>query len=427
MKRLGIVLAAVLLVLVAAAPGAVEAQATFVLINLDAGTGLGLDDPTIVAPVGGNPGTTLGQQRLNVFQRAFDLWGYQLNSVVPIQVQASFSALPCTPTQAVLGSAGAITVNRDFPGAPFASTWFSAALANSIAGVDLDGGTADDISAQFNRDIDNNPACLAGLNWYYGLDANPPGPDIEFLTVILHELGHGLGFQSFVNPANGQVLAGFEDVWSWFLGDATLLKRWVAMTAAEKMFSATNTGNLVWIGPNVTAQAGTLTGGVHSLGFVQMFAPNPLQGGSSVSHWDTAVTPNELMEPSFTNLTTDVGLAFELFQDISWNMTPLGYSLFSPIPGTAGNTSLFSSTGGVPGATTFLIFGFAGGVTPIPGCPGVSSAIAAPSVLSSGPTDANGNFNFSFAVGAGAAGVTVLLEAVELPSCLVTNLVTQTF
>jgi len=426
-KRFAIVLAAVLLVLVAAAPEAANAQATFVLVNLDAGTGQGLDDPTVVAPVGGNPGTTLGQQRLNVFQRAFDLWGYQLNSAVPIRVQASFAALACTPTQAVLGSAGAITVNRDFPGAPFAATWFSAALANSIAGVDLDGGTNDEISAQFNVNIDNNPACLNGLNWYYGLDANPPGPDIEFLTVILHELGHGLGFQSFVNAATGQVLAGFDDVWSWFLGDATLLKLWINMTAAEKMFSATNTGNLVWAGPNVTAMAGTLTAGVHPLGFVQMNAPNPLQPGSSVSHFDPAVTPNELMEPSFTNLTTDVGLTFELFQDISWNMTPLGYSIFSPIPGSAGNTNLFSTTGGVPGAMTFLLYGIAGGATPIPGCPGVSSAIASPAILTSGPTDASGNFNFSFNVRAGAAGATVLLEAVELPSCLVSNVVTQTF
>ena len=199
------------------------------------------------------------------------------------------------------------------------------------------------------------------------------------------------------------------------------------MTPAEKVFSATNTGNLLWTGPNVTAQAGTLTAGVHPLGFVQMYAPNPVQPGSSVSHWDTAVTPNELMEPSFTNLTTDIGLAFELFQDISWNMSPLGYSLLSTIPGTAGSTNLFSSTGGTPGTTTFLIFGFAGGSTPIPGCPGVSSAIASPQVLTSGPANANGDFDFSLPIGPGASGVTVLLEAVELSSCQVTNLVTTTF
>lgn len=345
---------------------------------------------------------------------------------MPIRVQATFAALPCSPTSAVLGSAGALTVSRDFAGAPFAATWFHAALANSIAGVDLD-PAGDDLLARFNGNIDNNNNCLNNINWYYGLDGNPPGNDIDFLTVILHELGHGLGFQSFVNLVTGQNLGGFNDIWNWFLGDATLLNLWVNLTPAQKVFSATNTGNLVWAGANVTAQAGTLTAGVHPLGFVQMYAPNPLQQGSSVSHWDTAVTPNELMEPSFTNLTTDVGLAFELFQDISWNMTPLGYSLFTPVPGAAGSTSLFSSTGGAPGGATFLLYGFAGGARPIPGCPGVSSSINAPAVLGSGAADANGDFNFSFAVPPGAAGLTVLFEMVDLTACQVSNLVTWTF
>ena len=192
----------VVLLAAAAAPPAAFTQASFTLVNLDAGTGQGLDDPTAAAPVGGNPGTTLGEQRLNVFLRAFDFWGYQLNSAVPIRVQASFTPLPCTATSATLGSAGALSVSRDFGGAPFAATWFHSALANSIAGTDLD-GTNDDLLARFNADIDNNNACLANTNWYYGLDGNPPGGDIDFLTVILHELGHGLGFSSFVNEVTG--------------------------------------------------------------------------------------------------------------------------------------------------------------------------------------------------------------------------------
>ena len=426
-RTLGLVLPAVALILTLAFPASAFGAAQFVLVNLDAGTGAGLDDPTPVAPVGGNPGTTLGQQRQNVFLRAFSIWGAQLNSPVPIRVQATFTPLTCMPTFGTLGSALSLTVFRDFAGAPVAATWFHAALGNALAGVDLDGGTADDILARFNSNINGSPGCLGGLNWYYGLDGNPPGNDLDFLTVILHELGHGLGFASFVNEVNGQLLAGFHDIWNFFLGDATLLKLWVNMTNAERMFSATNTGNLVWTGANVTAQAGTLTAGVHPFGFVQMFAPNPVQPGSSVSHWDTAVTPNELMEPSFTNLTTDVGLAFELFQDIFWIMSPLGYTLLDTIPGTAGGNNLFTSTGGTPGSTTFLIFGLAGGVTPIPGCPGVNSAIATPSVLTSGPNDAAGNFNFTLNIGGGAAGLTVLFEAVELTSCSVSNLVTETF
>ena len=41
--------------------------ATIVIQNSDA-AGVGFNDATAVAPIGGNPGTTLGQQRLNAFQ-----------------------------------------------------------------------------------------------------------------------------------------------------------------------------------------------------------------------------------------------------------------------------------------------------------------------------------------------------------------------
>ena len=58
-------------------------------------------------------------------------------------------------------------------------------------------------------------------------------------------------------------------------------------------------------------------------GHVQMYAPSPQQPGSSVSHFDTAVAPNELMEPFYTGATQDVGLALEVFADLGWQNSPL--------------------------------------------------------------------------------------------------------
>ena len=60
--------------------------ATIVIQNNDA-AGVGFNDPTPVAPIGGNPGTTLGQQRLNAFQFAANIWGATLNSSSPITVK----------------------------------------------------------------------------------------------------------------------------------------------------------------------------------------------------------------------------------------------------------------------------------------------------------------------------------------------------
>ena len=49
-------------------------DATITIVNKDP-VGVGFNDPTPAAPVGGNAGTTLGQQRLNVFQAAAAIWG----------------------------------------------------------------------------------------------------------------------------------------------------------------------------------------------------------------------------------------------------------------------------------------------------------------------------------------------------------------
>ena len=56
--------------------------ATITIVNMDA-SNEGFNDATPAAPVGGNPGTTIGQQRLNLFQRAADIWG---GTVVELRV-----------------------------------------------------------------------------------------------------------------------------------------------------------------------------------------------------------------------------------------------------------------------------------------------------------------------------------------------------
>lgn len=71
-------------------PSALCAKASFVLNPTDA-AGVGFNDPTPAAPVGGNGGTTLGQQRLNAIRYALYLWGNTVDSPVPIVVDVSFA------------------------------------------------------------------------------------------------------------------------------------------------------------------------------------------------------------------------------------------------------------------------------------------------------------------------------------------------
>ncbi len=231
-----------LLALALAAPAH---AATITIVNMD-GAGEGFNDPTPAAPVGGNPGVTIGQQRLNVFQEAANIWGGLLTSNVTIFVQAQFNPLSCTSTSAVLGSAGPITVSRDFAGAPVAGHWYHAALANKLANVDLVPAN-NDINAQFNSSL-GQVGCLDGRFFYYGYDGNE-GNNIDLLAVVLHELGHGLGFSTTTSGSTGNYLSSFPSIFDQFLLDNVGGLHWDQMTAPQRQASAiNNNGNLVWDG-----------------------------------------------------------------------------------------------------------------------------------------------------------------------------------
>jgi hypothetical protein len=223
--------------------------ANIILVNMNA-PNVGLNDPTPATPLGGNPGKTIGQQRQIAYQFAADLWGAVLESDEDIRVRAQFTALSCTATSGVLGSAGARFIQRDFTGA-VPATWYGEALANAITGQDLSAGE-DEINSNFNANL-GTPGCMETSGWYYGLDGNTPAGKINFLDVVMHEIGHGLNFQGFYNLTSGAPQSGFADIYSRFVFDNASGMAWVDMTNAQRQ-AAVVAGGLAWTGPTVTAQ-----------------------------------------------------------------------------------------------------------------------------------------------------------------------------
>ncbi|GMU42702.1 MAG: hypothetical protein IT479_10580 [Xanthomonadales bacterium] len=292
-------------------------SSTISIINAD-GAGEGFNSTVARAPEGGNAGVTLGQQRLNVFNRAADIWEEFLDSTLNIRVTSNFDPIaPCNSNGGVLGFAGPNTAHRDFANAPFASTWYPAALANKISASDL--SAQDDIGATFNSDVDN--ACLgAGTRFYYGLDNATPAGTVNLLVVVLHELGHGLGFLSFTDEATGAYFNGFPDVWARFMFDRDQNATWFQMTQAQRQASAINTNDLLWDGANVRQASDFLIAALDvPTGRVQLFTPNPLQPGSSISHWNSSASPNLLMEPAINvGLPLTLDLTRQLMRDIGW-------------------------------------------------------------------------------------------------------------
>ena len=246
MRRLGLMVATLLVW------GAVTANAaTIVIVNND-GAGEGFNDPTPVAPVGGNPAVTLGAQRLFVFQHAASIWGATLPSVVPILVNAQFNPLSCNATSAVLGSAGPTQIWRDFAGAGVPAHWYHVALANRLNGTDLD-VTLNDISATFNTNL-GAVGCLTGVPWYLGIDGNEGGA-VELLSVVLHELGHGLGFSTTTSGSTGNYNSSYPSIFDFYLRDAITGQHWDQITAAQRQASAISVNGLTWDGPAVYTHA----------------------------------------------------------------------------------------------------------------------------------------------------------------------------
>jgi hypothetical protein len=323
MKHLRVKLSIFLLLLAVSlvASSSAYGQATVTIQPNDL-SNVGFNDPTPVAPVGGNNGTTLGQQRFNAVQHAANLWGATLNSGTPITIRANWQAMSCEPDRGSLASAGTTALRQNFLNAPFSGTWYPVALANALTGSDTNPG-APEINARFNISIGTS-GCLTTSHWYLGLDRNHGFNGINLVTVALHEFAHGLGFQSFTDEETGNFSSGTPSIWDRFLRDNSSGKLWVEMTAAERVASAKNNGNLVWAGPQVTAGVpSVLIAGADTSNRVRMFAPTTLDSGSSVSHFDKSASRNLLMEPAINvdlthTLAPPNDLTLPLLRDIGW-------------------------------------------------------------------------------------------------------------
>lgn len=120
-------------------------------------------------------------------EHAADIWESILVSPVPIKATVTWAPMG--------GSALGITFpngRKDFSSAPIAQTWYATALANSIAGVELNTGEND-----FDIFLDS------GTDWYFALDGETPNGQYDLVSAALHEMGHGLGFVGLSKKVSG--------------------------------------------------------------------------------------------------------------------------------------------------------------------------------------------------------------------------------
>lgn len=253
--------------------------------------------------------TGFSEEARTAFQAAIDVWSVILTSSVSIRVDAQFSPLGA----GVLGQAGPATVVKDFAGAPRTSTWYPIALANRAAGSDLAAG-GPHISAEFSSNF---------TNWYFGTDGETPEDRYDMMSVVLHELGHGLGFVGSMRVAGGtgrSGLSGFPLIYDRFtvnLRGQQLLDTALFPNPSAQLAGQLQSNFLFFDGPQVrTANANQP---------VRIYAPITFEEGSSFSHLDETVfapgSSNSLMTPQIgmseaIHAPGAIGLA--VLRDLGW-------------------------------------------------------------------------------------------------------------
>ncbi len=285
------------------------------------------------------------------FAFAASIWATHIESAVPIHVRADYSALDRLTLAAT--SPACVEVRPEFP---VRNTWYPVALAEAILGTNLNPPGSDicpgvDITATFNSALDTNSDGV--IDWYFGTDGNTPQGQYDFATVVLHELGHGLGFfGSFeVVTEEGEGCAealgpvtvrqgcwGFgADAVRPFIFDrfaedeqgVSLLDTGVYPNPSFELGNVLRSDDVFFDGPSASASNTTFP--------IDLYAPSDFEPGSSFSHLDEAVSPpgdiNSLMTPLLAraeSIFSPGPFTCAIFQDIGW---PLGADCLALLEG----------------------------------------------------------------------------------------------
>ncbi len=283
------------------------------------------------------------------FEAAVSIWEHAVASSVPIGVDASLANLGT----GVLGFAGPTNFIGD------SAVLYPVALANALQGINRPGA---EIDAQFS----NNASAF-----YYGTDGNTPAGKYDFMTVALHELGHGLGFIGSVDQAPGAPQANYNsppfiyDVMTGTSDGTPILDR---ANNSAALTAAVTSDQVYWFGPHAaSADHGREP---------RLYAPSTgFESGSSYSHLSEADypqnDPDALMRPGIAtgDAIHDPGeVMLGMFRDMGWVTPGLPGSTYTAIlptrlldtgsirvPGGAIRDLPVTGTNGVPSNATAVV------------------------------------------------------------------------
>ena len=341
------------------------------------------------------------------FQYAVDIWDSLIRSPVPIRIEATFENKGGYEDRSIILGSARPADRRE---SASLGVWVALALADKRVGRDLDRGEPDIITS-FNSNSE--------LGWYFGTDGNTPSRKQDFVSVVLHEIGHGLGFFSSATvyrepiegippayyPKRGRLRSGdpkLPEIYDIFVvvqkeGDITHITETDVYedpsVSLKDAFESYRESKLLWNGEKgVEANSGIRP---------KLYAPDPWNRGSSYSHLDEktfpAGDPNALMTPyqARAEASHHPGpITLGIFEDMGWTInkgpaftdgssttrsvaenTGAGVNIDSPVAATDANSA--DPNANLRDSLTYTLSGIDAGSFAIEGATGQLKTLAA--------------------------------------------------
>ncbi|UJS25777.1 InlB B-repeat-containing protein [Thiothrix winogradskyi] len=261
----------------------------------------------------GEPCYTFPESAKTAYQAAANIWAETIQSAVPIRIKACWANF----AGSTLGYAGGGYLFQNFPNAPKANTWYAEPLANALSSTDRSAASYD-IHITFN----------GNFPWYHGTDGNTPTGQYDLVSVVLHEIGHGLNLAGFMDYASGEGAygggSGLPSIYDTFVkdGNGVPLLNTAVYTNPSIALGAALTSNNLWFD-------GTAARAANGNQAVKLYAPSAWSPGSSYSHLDYATfanTDNKLMVYALSagsSIHNPGNVTRGILQDLGWTVNSL--------------------------------------------------------------------------------------------------------
>ncbi|HET9053929.1 MAG TPA: hypothetical protein VFM90_07145, partial [Cyclobacteriaceae bacterium] len=255
---------------------------------------------------------------------AVDIWESLITSSVPIRIQARWTTLGAS----VLGSANYTSAYANFEGAQKLNVFYPVAIAEKITGREMN-NSQPDLFANFNSSFD----------WHLNPDTPPTGK-YDLKTVVLHEIGHGLGFSGTFTVSATQGFFGLSTTSVPIIYDVPVRNGFLA-NLIESYPSGSEDLRAQLVSQNLFFTTATVPA-------AKLYVPTTFNGGSSISHVDESTYNgggDALMTPQIgaSERIENPGIALKMLKDLGWSYTKIIHNPVTAFEDIAGPYTITTS------------------------------------------------------------------------------------